>query len=266
MKIAIIGLGYVGNAMYNFFRDHYDVIFFDPGKEGSANRVQINECDLGVVCVPTPMANDKSCDLSIVEETIGWLDTPLILLKSTVELGTTERLKKKTGKRIVFSPEYCGESTYWSPYDFHTDVKETPFFIFGGDEKDASKMIDFFMPVVGPTKRYVKTDATSAELAKYMENSFYATKITFCYEMKNICDALGSDYNEVRELFLLDPRVNPMHTSVFHENHLPFSGKCLPKDINALACAAEKNGYSAELLKEVWKSNLRIGEMRGNNE
>ena len=255
MKIAIIGLGYVGNAMYNFFRDHYDVIFFDPGKEGSANRVQINECDLGVVCVPTPMANDKSCDLSIVEETIGWLDTPLILLKSTVELGTTERLKKKTGKRIVFSPEYCGESTYWSPYDFHTDVKETPFFIFGGDEKDASKMIDFFMPVVGPTKRYVKTDATSAELAKYMENSFYATKITFCYEMKNICDALGSDYNEVRELFLLDPRVNPMHTSVFHENHLPFSGKCLPKDLELLLHEMETHSLKQTLFTAVKSDN-----------
>ena len=88
MKIAIIGLGYVGNAMHSFFKDHYDVVFFDPAKKGSATKSEINDCDLGVVCVPTPMASDRSCDLSIVEETIGWLDTPLILLKSTVELGT----------------------------------------------------------------------------------------------------------------------------------------------------------------------------------
>jgi len=263
MKIGIIGLGYVGTAMYDFFKDHYDVVFYDPGKKGSCSKEYINTCNLGVVCVPTPMAGDGSCDLSIVEDTINWLDTPLILLKSTVEVGTTQRLKAKTGKSIVFSPEYCGESTYWSPYAFDTDVKETPFFIFGGDPVDTSKMVDYFMPVVGPTKKYVKTNATSAEFAKYMENSFYATKITFCYEMKNICDAIGMDYNEARELFLLDPRVNPMHTAVFHQNKLPFSGKCLPKDINALTCAAEKEGYSAELLKEVWKSNLRIGEMRG---
>ena len=121
-KIGIVGLGYVGHAIYNFFKDHYQVIFFDPKNENASSREEVNACDLGIVCVPTPVAEDKSCDISLVEETLEWLETPLILMKSTVEPGTTDRLREETGKRIVFSPEFSGESTYWSPYLFDRDV------------------------------------------------------------------------------------------------------------------------------------------------
>jgi len=100
-------------------------------------------------------------------------------------------------------------------------------------------------------------------MAKYMENSFYATKITFCYEMACICQKAGIDYNEARELWLLDPRINPMHTAVFAQNDNPFGGKCLPKDITALATwAKEELGYEPELLWEVLQSNKRIGQHR----
>lgn len=102
-------------------------------------------------------------------------------------------------------------------------------------------------------------------MAKYMENSFYAMKITFAYEMACICKAAGLDYNEVRELWLLDPRINPMHTAVFAQNDNPFGGKCLPKDITALASWAEEVlGYSPDLLWEVLESNKRIGQYRRN--
>ena len=80
--------------------------------------------------------------------------------------------------------------------------------------------------------------------------------------MSEICDAMKIDYNEVRELWLLDPRINPMHTAVFPENKAPFAGKCLPKDTNALVSIAEKHGYDAKLIKEVLLSNSRIRENR----
>jgi UDPglucose 6-dehydrogenase len=282
MKIGIVGFGYVGKAMFNFFRAHHQCTIYDvniktilpvydlPRETSTSLQYRwtdsrkdwVNECDLAVVCVPTPSNESGGCDTSIVRETIEWIQSPLILLKSTVEIGTTDALKLATGKRIVFSPEYCGESSYWTPYKFHTDIKETPFFIFGGDPKDTSAMVDFFLPVTGPVKIYRQTSARAAEMAKYMENTFYATKIAFCYEFACICEALGVDFNEARELWLLDPRINPMHTAVFKKNSKPFSGKCLPKDLKAAIAASERAGYIPQLLREVLESNDRIERVR----
>ena len=265
--IGIVGAGYVGAAFCHLFKKHYNILIYDTDPAKCFNCTSIEDintkCYLSIICVPTPMKRDTlECDTSIVEDVVSKLNTPLILLKSTVEIGTTEKLKKKYNKRIVFSPEYCGESSYWTPYKFHADVVETPFFIFGGDEKDTSEMIDFFMPVCGPVKKYYQTDATTAEVVKYAENTFYATKIAYCYELNEICKSCGVDYNEMRELWIADPRISPMHTSVFYKNILPFSGKCFPKDLNGLIKLAEKKGYDPKLLKEVWETNKRIGEIR----
>ena len=251
-RIAIVGYGYVGKAMYNLFRGRYDVYVHDPLIDCKAfpdvkfvDQDGVNACDLGVICVPTP-----------------WLRTPLVLLKSTVEIGTTDRLIAATGLHIVFSPEYCGESSYWSPYLFDRSIIETPFFIFGGHPADTSKMVDYFLSVTGPTKRYYQCTASEAEMAKYMENTFYALKISYCYEVYEICRRAGIDWNTVRELWLADPRINPMHTAVFVENTRPFSGKCLPKDTSALVAFAQRIGYEPELLKEVLKTNNRLAEER----
>lgn len=261
-KVAIVGYGYVGKAMAAFFKDHYEVRIYDPALTYSVPKSQVNECDLAVVCVPTNMDKDGSCDTSIVREVINWIETPHILLKSTVPPGTTSEIVATTGKRVVFSPEYCGESSYWSPYAFHTDVKETPFFIFGGAKEDTSAMVDFFLPVTGPVKIYRQTSARAAELAKYMENCFYATKIIFCYEMAMIAENEGIDFNEVRELWLLDPRINPMHTAVFKSNQRPFGGKCLPKDLSALIEFSLDGGYDPCFLKAVQDANDRLAELR----
>lgn len=272
-KIAIIGLGYVGKAMFNFFEKHYPIAIYDPyididslddkiKSSMTSDKYLINNCDVSIICVPTPKADDGRCDISAVKEVLKWIETSLIILKSTVEIGTTEKLYKTYHKNIIFSPEFCGESSYWTPYKFHSDVKETPFFIFGGLPQYTTKGVDIYLKVAGPTKRYIQTDWKTAELVKYMENSFYATKIAFCYEMYEICKRSGIDWNEARELWLLDPRLNPMHTAVFEENEWPFSGKCLPKDISALVEFSKQVGYHPELLSEVISTNKRIANMR----
>lgn len=261
-KVGIVGYGYVGTAMGRFFQKNYDVVVYDPMAGSPTTQDQLNECVAALVCVPTPMAKDGSCDTSIVRSVISWLKTPLIIIKSTVTPGFTDQVRSEFNKAVVFSPEYCGESSYWTPYAFHEDVKETPFFIFGGDPKDTATAVDLYVPVVGPTKTFRQTTATAAELAKYMENSFFAAKIMFCYEMANICEQTGVDYNVVRDLWLLDPRINPMHTAVFADNKQPFGGKCLPKDLNALIAASVAKGYDPIFLKEVLNSNERIGIIR----
>jgi nucleotide sugar dehydrogenase len=267
-SIGIIGLGYVGKAMAKLFEKHYNVFGFDPNptpefpQDRLTNREGINKCDLAIICVPTQQNSDGSCDTTIVDATVDWLKTPLILIKSTVAIGSTEQLTKKTGKRIVFSPEYCGESSYWTPHSFHTEIVESPYFIFGGNPEDTSELVEWFLPVTGPTKRYLQTDSKTAELTKYMENTFFATKITFCYEFAQLCKAVGADYHKVRELWLEDPRINPMHTAVFEGNAKPFSGKCLPKDLAAIIDSALKAGFRPQLLEAVQDTNENLGKLR----
>lgn len=279
-QIAIIGFGYVGKAIANLFRGHYKVATFDPNLN-EAQRTEYEKkygiffltgvewaraAKLIIICVPTPMGENNQCDISIVEKTIKQLadfdkldrdrDRPKvpILVKSTIPPGTTDMLKEKYGKRIVFSPEYAGESKYWTPYAFHTDMKACPWLTLGGDPEDTSYILDLMVPILGPTKTYRQTTAKAAEMAKYVENTFYALKVTFCNEIYEICEKTGLDYHEVRDLWLLDPRVNKMHTSVFKDDR-GWGGKCYPKDINALVEFSKKNGYDPKLLSQVIHSN-----------
>tara|TARA_B100001778_G_scaffold334029_1_gene344089 strand:- start:12524 stop:13402 length:879 start_codon:yes stop_codon:yes gene_type:complete len=284
MKIAIIGEGYVGKAMKEFFADHYELVIVDiKYKEVASNGPVTNQspsdgrppqtfshryedakgCDLVVVCLPTPpREEDGACDTRLVEEAIREIDAPLFLIKSTIEPGTTDKLKEETGKNIVFSPEFCGESRYWTEYKFHQDVKETPWFIFGGDSKDTKQCVEFFIKVVGPTKIYHQTEALVAELTKYVENTFFALKVTFCYEINELCERMGVDYYAMREAWLMDPRINPMHTAVFKESEKPFGGKCFPKDVSAICRHAKNLGYDANLIQQILDSNESIGQHR----
>ena len=254
-KIAIIGIyGHVGSSIAGLFeeREDYDIVGYDldfGSKEG------VNSCSLAIICVPTPEGRGGSCDTTIVEGVVSWLKTPLILIKSTIAPRTTETLKKRYKKRIVFSPEYYGESKYHQPKEW--GAREWPYMIVGGDKEDCQQILDIFVPVLGPTKKYFITDATTAEVVKYWENVFGAMKVTFSNEMFEICKKFGVKYDEARELWAQDTRVSRCHTSVFVKNR-GFSGKCFPKDLSAFIKASEEAGYEPSFLKEVQTSNARF--------
>jgi len=264
-KISLVGYGYVGKAMAEMLKEGADIVVYDPayGQNGSSEGVQfvdsmaeLGKVDLGIICAPTPQAKDGSCDVSLVEDAVREVDAKVILIKSTISPGTTDRLIKETGKHIVFSPEYVGESKYYNPY-FPDDMKAVPFLILGGRDEDCNEVLRFMVPVLGPTKRYFKTKAINAEITKYMENTFFATKVTFVNEMYEICQAFGADWYDVREGWLLDPRINPMHTAVFPDNR-GFGGKCYPKDTSALVYASKKAGYEPKFLEEMIRTNKRF--------
>ena len=229
-KVGIVGFGYVGKSMYRLFPEAKIYDKFQSGYNSLESKWDVNDCDLAIVCVPTPSnREDLSCNTSIVEDVVKWIKAPLILIKSTIPPGTTDYLKKKYGKRICFSPEYVGEGGYYVPewkYPHPVKIETHTFLIVGGDKKDTSEIIDIFQEKLGPTKQYVQTTTKTAELTKYMENIWGAMKVTFSNEFYDIAKSFGVDYNELRELFLLDGRTERMHTSVF-PNKRGFAGKCL---------------------------------------
>ena len=94
-------------------------------------------------------------------------------------------------------------------------------------------------------------DSKTAELVKYMENAWLATKVSFCNQFYNISKENNIDYETLRELFILDPRVNPSHTFVYDE-HPYWDSHCLNKDVPTIA----KWG-NAELLQAIIEFNKK---------
>ncbi len=253
-KVAVVGHGYVGKGMHKIFPD---ALIFDVGV-GSKEEIN-QEAELAIVCVPTPSREDGSFDTSIVEEVISWLKTPLILIKSTVSPGTTDYLRGKYKKNICFSPEYIGESKYFVPpwkYPDPQDPRSHGFFIVGGSRKAAERITAIFQRKLGPDAVYRIIDARTAELTKYMENAWGAVKVIFCNEFYDIAEKFGVSYMELRELWLLDKRVERMHTAVFPEFR-GFGGKCFPKDVTSIIKASEQAGYEPSFLKAALEKNKR---------
>lgn len=281
-QITVYGYGYVGKALVNFLKDHFVLQIVDPNIDYSelekvfgieyhkkANPVYSYQASdfkptkYAVVCVPTPMGEDGKCDTSIVEEVLKNSSHEFYLIKSTVTPGTTKRLAAETEKQICFSPEYIGEGKYeipfWKDLPHPTNMKLHTFHIFGGPKNVTTEFVNLWQKIAGWTPTYQQTDSTTAELVKYMENSFLGTKKIFCDEFYNIAQALGVDYNELKELWLLDGRIGRSMTLIYPDSR-GFGGKCLPKDINAVVKAAEAAGYEPKLLKQVLNTNK---EMRG---
>jgi UDPglucose 6-dehydrogenase len=250
VKVAIIGAGAVGRGIAQLF---VDAVLFDEPK-GIGTREGVNACDAAFVCVPTPRHEDGSCDTSIVAEVIGWLEAPLIIIRSTVSVGTTRALAAKyPGKSIVFQPEYGPAETPDHPFN---DLRKVRWIILGGDRKATSQAIRLWQDVYNADVVIHQTPPETAELCKYMENAFLAMKVAFCNEFFDIAQRFDVDYNELRELWLLDPRIGKSHTFVFPEKR-GFGGKCLPKDLDAIINSAEQAGYEPTLLKTVMSSNAR---------
>ena len=251
MNTVIYGLGVVGRAMRELFPDSG---IHDTAK--GFHWLDAHRDDLAVVCVPTESTAYGACDTSIVEDTVHSTPCEYVLIKSTVPPGTTARLALETGKHIVFSPEFLSESKYWVPPQFPQpgDARSHGFVILGGSPEDCSVVADVLLPVLGPATRFRFMRSDEAELVKYASNAFGALKVTFANDLRRICEAAKVNYHTVREGWIDDPRVGPMHTAAF-VNARGFSGKCLPKDTLALQRFCNSLNLRLPLLDSVLEAN-----------
>lgn len=261
MKILIIGQGYVGAGAKRMFERRYEVETVDPVAQADYKEIPDKKYDLAVIAVPTEMKDNGQCDTSIVEEVVAEVKAEVILIKSTIKVGTTDQLKQKYKQRLVFSPEFMGEGNYHSTYDFHTEMYKTPWIILGGDENDTLYVHDIMLPIVGPEKEWHFLTAREAEMTKYMENTYFGTKVAFANEMYEMSQHFGCNFEKVRQAWAADPRVDIMHTAVFPDKR-GFDGKCLPKDINAFVESSIDHGYNPQLIQEVLRTNERITKGR----
>ena len=258
-KIGILGHGYVGQAMERLFAHGFEVAVYDIVKQ--PDWFQVADADMHVVCVPTPESPDGHADLSAVEAVVRRSHAPLVLIKSTVPPGTTLRLQHGTDQLLGFSPEYIGEGrAYVAPWLFPDPVDARPhsFAIVGSDDPDP--FLEVLQQVMATHAQLVGTDSVTAELCKYMENAFLATKVIFCNEWARIAEAYGVSYHQLRRLWTLDSRIGASHTRVFRDSP-GYGGKCLPKDMAAITAALRAKGVKSPLLDAVRRTNAQLRGM-----
>lgn len=224
-KVAVIGKGWVGKSMIELFPD--SVVYDEP--LGLGTKEAVNLCDVAFVCVPTPNNDKGRLDTSVVEEAIGWCKCPLIVIRSTVNPGFTDRMCAQTGKAIVFQPEYLGETVNHPMIN----PKGRPFMIIGGFPWNIRRLIELYTEAYNANTTIKQVSAYEAEVIKLTENRAIAYKVAQCQELYDACQANGVDYYTIRDaVYGDDPRFNLWWTFIYPEAR-GFNSKCIPKDVYA---------------------------------
>lgn len=254
-KVGIIGNGFVGEAQAFAFSPTTDLRIYDidPLKR-THSKEEIDECDFIFVCVPTPMRKDGSQDISFIEKVFEEaVDGPIYIIKSTVLPGTTEVLTQKYPfLKIVFSPEFLTERT--AKLDMLTQAR----IVLGGRKEFTDKVKDLFEQRFR-NRHIIQTDSKTAELIKYMNNTFFATKVSIINEFKLLSDAIGCNWEDALYGFASDGRVGDSHLHVpGPDGRLGYGGTCFPKDVNALLTYAELFNINLNTIQGGWKTNLEV--------
>ena len=129
----------------------------------------------------------------------------------------------------------------------------------GGDTDNVNRVAELYKQRFGQSLSVIKTDFESAEMIKYMTNTFFATKVSFLNDMKLLTDKVGGDWEDVVEGFVRDSRVGHSHLQVpGPDGKFGFGGSCFPKDIQAIINFADELDLDMSVLKGAWKTNLKV--------
>jgi UDPglucose 6-dehydrogenase len=258
MGIGIIGNGWVGRAQHELFPG---AVIYDEPMIKAANpnlteraieegRIAINACDVAFVCVPTPNLEDGSLDTSIVEEVVDWCESDLIVIRSTVNPGTADRIEAND-KNVCVQPEYLGETTAHPLLD----ESDRRFMIIGGSQENRRKLIEVYQSVYNANISIRQVTNLEAEVIKLSENRAIAFKVAQAQELYDVCEAAGVDYYTVREaVYGDDPRFNRWFTFVYPNNR-GMNSKCIPKDPLAWCAWAESLGVKPVITQAILEKN-----------
>jgi len=203
-----------------------------------------------ILAVGTPGNDDGSADLSALRRAVDDLDDfgiddAVIVLRSTVPPGTTERIAKRLQYRVpvIYSPEFLREGTA-----VHDVLYPSRVVIGGNDDEAIQAYADLFEHVAAPI---VRTSSIEAELIKGYSNAFLAARISLANEVASLCDALGADSTAVLAGIGADPRIG----SSFLQPGIGFGGPCFDKDTRSLIYVARRAGAESAMLSAVLAVN-----------
>lgn len=254
-SVGVIGHGFVGEAQSFAFSPIADVKVYDidPLKSNSTLE-EVYECEFVFVAVPTPMYMDGTQDISYIAKVFEKaIPGPIFIIKSTVLPGTTAKLKELyPGLDIIFCPEFLTQRT--AKLDMLTQAR----IIFGG-ERSLTERVEELFTARFMNRNIIHTDSTTAELIKYMNNSFFATKVSIMNEFKRLSDALGANWDDALYGFTSDSRIGDSHLHVpGPDGKAGYGGVCFPKDVNAIAGLARSLDVPLNTIEAGWKTNLEV--------
>jgi UDPglucose 6-dehydrogenase len=296
MHIAVIGSGYVGLVTGACFAEFgVDVTcvdvdeekidrltkgimpIYEPGleqlvaKNSQAGRLRfttnvseaVEQALVIFLAVGTPPLPDGSPDLSFVDAAAGSIadhmhDYKVVVTKSTVPIGTGERIRRLINERkktranfgVVSNPEFLREGAAISDF-----MRPDRVVIGSRDEEAIAIMKDLYRPLYLIEAPFVITSLEAAELTKYAANAFLATKVSFINEIANLCEKIGCDVHDVARGIGMDKRIG----SKFLHPGPGFGGSCFPKDTRALASVARHFGSESLIVDSVIEVNKRQG-------
>ena len=290
MKIAVVGTGYVGLVTGTCFAEtgntvtcvdidvnkvtklmSGEITIYEPGLEKIFLRNLkeerlffttkladgIKDASIIFLALPTPPGEDGSADMRYVlgvAEDLGKImkDYKVIVDKSTVPVGTTEKVREAIAKNfkgefdIVSNPEFLREVVAVE------DFMKPDRVVVGTNSERAKKLIsELFAPFVRQGNPVIFMDERSAELTKYAANSFLATKISFMNEIAQLCELMGADVDMVRRGIGSDDRIGKR----FLFPGIGYGGSCFPKDVQALVKSSNDINYDFKILNAVMEVN-----------
>lgn len=249
MKIAIVGMGFVGKSLSNGFKKSVEVLGIDPILNTSIKDLTIFKPDTIFICLPTPMKKDSSQDISIIKLALQEIHelnlNSLIVLKSTVLPNYVTEIQK-LASRFVYNPEFLRER------HANEDFINSELIVFGGDRKDTDELAEIYkLHTECKCKDYIHTDAIAASFIKYTINSFLSLKVIFFNELKDLFDTSGTNetWKNFTSALSVDKRIGNSHMQVpGPDGRLGFGGACFPKDSSAFLNYSIDAGNKINLL------------------
>ncbi len=295
LHITMIGTGYVGLVSGTCFAEMgFDVTcvdidkskiealtergeipIYEPGLEEMVKRhvadgrlkfttdlaTTVPYSDAVFIAVGTPQDEDGSADMKYVLAAAKDIATHLkgytvIVNKSTVPVGTAERVKKAMRKAnstadfdIVSNPEFLREGN--AVKDF---LNPDRVVVGASTDKSRAIMTNLYRPLTNKGAKLLLTDTTSSEMIKYAANSFLAVKITFINEIAALCDVTGANVQEVSLGMGMDSRIGEK----FLQPGPGYGGSCFPKDTSAIARTARDFNVPQTIVERTIKANEEI--------
>ncbi|MCH8986817.1 UDP-glucose/GDP-mannose dehydrogenase family protein [Patescibacteria group bacterium] len=253
-KIGIIGIGIVGESLKRYFElndfKRGRNLFCHDTDSKKKYTDDVSKADIIFICVPSLRNPDGTCNTKIVEGVVKKYASPdrIMVIKSTVEPSTCERLAKKYQCSILFNPEFLTETRAWEDMvnpDRQIVAHTLDNKMHASQVLSMLPMAFFSSPGTLGTYDFIRVNATEAELGKYAGNTFGALKVTFGNIFADICRGLEKvmkkegletsiDYNNVRGILAHDRRIGDAWLDVYHGKYRGFAGYCFPKDVDAL--------------------------------
>jgi GDP-mannose 6-dehydrogenase len=231
---------------------------------GSDPGTAVAQCELLMVCVGTPGQANGSLDLSYVrrvvqqigEQLAGAAAYKVVVIRSTLLPGSMQSVviplleessRRQAGKGfgVCINPEFLREGSAISDYD------HPPKTVIGASDERAATVVRALYS--GLNAPLILTNLRTAEMVKYIDNSWHALKVTFANEVGRLCKAMDIDAREAMQLFCMDTKLNI--SNAYLRPGFAFGGSCLPKDVRALTYQGRLLDVDTPVLSSILASN-----------